>query len=151
LKVKELDAIEYHKYIAYRQRNAYNTQKSDTEFLKDKLLIDYDYKQKIILGKGSRIPNSEFFQGNRKKLYCLGFGVYFVEERIIENETEKFVNCLSVDFIGDYEVKKVKKDQKGKKNQGDKKGKKRKEEEDEDDDQKTQKGNTSSKDLIRSF
>ena len=51
-KLKELDSIEHHRAVASGQRKAYNMQRTDIDFLEDKLLIDIDYKQKINLGTG---------------------------------------------------------------------------------------------------
>jgi hypothetical protein len=108
-KSKELESIEYHKLVASKQRKAYNAQRTDAEFLNGKILIDLDYKQKIILGKGPRVPNADFFQANKKKLSFLGFGVYYVNEHSkIENgqliRTQfKSVKCLNIDVISDYD------------------------------------------------
>ena len=68
-KINDLKEVSYHKSIANRQRKTYNEQRSNTDLLENKILIDIDYKQKIILGEGSRQLNSEFFQGNKKNAF----------------------------------------------------------------------------------
>jgi hypothetical protein len=97
--VKNLESIEYHKTIAKRQRESYNRQRKDPSLLKGKILIDIDYKQKIVLGKGSRVLNSEFYDANKKKVICLGFGIYYFDK----SGDREFVNCLNIDVISDYD------------------------------------------------
>ena len=70
LKLKNYEAVEYHKEIARQQRQAYNFQRESVMELKDKLMIVLDYKQKIAVGMGARQVNSEF--RNQKELVCLG-------------------------------------------------------------------------------
>ena len=42
--------IEFHRQIADRQRNSYNSNKNDSNLLKSTLLIEVDFKGKIKLG-----------------------------------------------------------------------------------------------------
>jgi len=69
--------IEEHRSNADRQRKSYNMQKKNTSFLKNKLLIELDYKQKIIVGLSPRHINREFFELEQRVF--LGFGIYYVD------------------------------------------------------------------------
>ena len=48
--LKILETIQFHRDAARMSRDLYNKQRSDKDFLRDNLLIDIDFKQKIILG-----------------------------------------------------------------------------------------------------
>jgi hypothetical protein len=50
----ELSEIDFHKKCASNQREAYNFQRSDPAFLEDCLVIEADYKEKIIVGDSVR-------------------------------------------------------------------------------------------------
>jgi hypothetical protein len=107
-KIKDLRSIEYHKSIADRQRLSYNKQRKDIDFLEGKILIDIDFKEKIILGKSPRQLNSYFFDNDKKKVICLGIGVHFVDTHIEKSgRSFKFVNCLNIDVISDYDGQKA--------------------------------------------
>ena len=49
--VNEYKQLEIHQQNASRQRNAYNRQRSDTKLLESALLIEFDFKQNITIGK----------------------------------------------------------------------------------------------------
>ncbi len=72
MKLKDLEAFSFHKQIALQQRTAYNFQKSNHEFLRDKILIDMDYKQKITIGLSPRQVNAEYFAQFNSQRSCLG-------------------------------------------------------------------------------
>ena len=57
----DYEAIEFHKKIAEIQRQTYNSHKKDIEFLKEKILIELDYKQKIVVGMNPRQVNKEYY------------------------------------------------------------------------------------------
>ena len=98
LKCDDLDLIDFHKEIAKRQRLAYNKYREDPKELKDKIMIDVDYKAKILLGKfNPKKLNGEHFERGKKKVSCLGFGVYYV------NEFTNKIQCLNIDIISDHE------------------------------------------------
>ncbi len=42
--------LEYHRSVSERQRNSYNRMRTDLEALKSSILIEIDFKQKIVLG-----------------------------------------------------------------------------------------------------
>ena len=49
-KLNHLQSIEYHKFIAKRQRNIYNLMTSEQAYLINTILIEFDFKQKIKYG-----------------------------------------------------------------------------------------------------
>jgi hypothetical protein len=81
----------FHRSIASRQRICYNNQRADNELFKDSILIDIDFKQKIVIGESPEQKSTEYFL--LKQRVFLGFGVYFLENNIIK--------CVNVDFIAD--------------------------------------------------
>ena len=50
--LKTIKILSHHKMVATCQRIAYNSQKTDKVLLKDNILIELDYKQKIIVNSG---------------------------------------------------------------------------------------------------
>ena len=67
-KINELIAIQFHRKIAQVQREAYNKMRKDKLLLKDALLIDIDFKQKIVIGSSPRQISSEYFKNIQKSL-----------------------------------------------------------------------------------
>ena len=67
--LEDLQAIVFHKNVAKCQRQAY-TEHQTPEFLKDKILIDLDYQEKIKIGLSPRQPSEEFY--NQVQRSCLG-------------------------------------------------------------------------------
>ena len=65
-KIKDLESFEFHKSIAKRQRICYNKFRKDPSLLKDKLLIELDYKSKTRLGVGPRQENQKFYLSAKK-------------------------------------------------------------------------------------
>lgn len=61
-KILNLREIIYHKQNSIKQRDVYNEMRKNKDLLKGNLLIDFDFKQKIVIGKGPRLRNSEYFQ-----------------------------------------------------------------------------------------
>ena len=118
-RIKEMEnlrTLEFHRTISKNQRTSYNSYRHDVTKLDGKLLIELDFKQKIILGEGPRQLNEEWFSKIKKQAVLLGFGVYFVETKKnrrlstdsnvndnFENNEYKFVNCLNIDVVTDYE------------------------------------------------
>ena len=70
--VDNYDSILYHKNIARSQRDAYNRDRTDVEVLRNKIMIDVDFKQKIVLGPGPRQINSDFYDKRNRQRTCLG-------------------------------------------------------------------------------
>ncbi len=64
------EAVVEHQKNASEQRSSYNFQRKDREFLRNKILIDLDYKQKIVIGLSPVQPNSEYY--NLDNRTCLG-------------------------------------------------------------------------------
>jgi hypothetical protein len=68
--LNDYDAILYHQFIATSQRSAYKSHLT-AEFLKEKILIELDFKQKIVIGLSQRQVSSEYY--NQVSRSCLGF------------------------------------------------------------------------------
>jgi len=62
------EAICEHKLNATYQRDAYNFQRKNKDFLRNKVLIDLDFKQKIIIGLSPVQVNSEFYNLENRTL-----------------------------------------------------------------------------------
>lgn len=76
--IKNLDEYEtilFHKFIAQVQRRAYKSHIS-LDNLKNKILIEVDYKQKIKIGMSPRQISSEYF--NQKERTCLGILLFLI-------------------------------------------------------------------------
>lgn len=69
-KLKHLEVIIWHMNIAKIQRDAYNYQRNTAEFLRGKLLIEVDFKQKIVVGLSPRQVSREYY--NQISRSCLG-------------------------------------------------------------------------------
>ena len=67
-KIKELRSIQFHRKIANIQRESYNKMRKDPDTLKDTILIELDFKQKIIIGKSPRQVSTEYFNPIQKTL-----------------------------------------------------------------------------------
>jgi hypothetical protein len=64
------EAVREHKINSQAQRDTYNFQRKDKDFLKNKILIDLDFKQKIVIGLSPIQVNSEYY--NLDNRTCLG-------------------------------------------------------------------------------
>lgn len=85
----------YHKKIAQLQRNSYNSQrKNENYFLQDKILIDLDFKQKIVIGTGARQKSEDYYKQEIRVL--LGFGIFHQNSK---NETE----CINCDIVTEWD------------------------------------------------
>ena len=65
---KDYQEYEFHKTIALKQREIYKNQKTNKLLLKDNILIEMDFKQKIIIGQGPRQVNAQYYD-NRKRTF----------------------------------------------------------------------------------
>lgn len=68
--LKVLKALIFHKNIAHCQRIAYNDQHKNEDYLNGKLLIEIDFKQKIVIGMSPRQVSGEYYEQVLKS--CLG-------------------------------------------------------------------------------
>ena len=66
------DSILFHKNIAKAQREAYNRDRTDIELLRNKILIEVDFKQKIVIGIGPRQINADYYESRNRLRTCLG-------------------------------------------------------------------------------
>ena len=62
------EAIIQHKLNSSLQREAYKFQRKSKEFLKNKVFIDLDFKQKIIIGLSPIQVNSEYYNLENRTL-----------------------------------------------------------------------------------
>lgn len=69
----DYETISFHKLIAKAQRNAYKNH-LNAENLKNKILIEIDYKQKIKIGFSPRQITREYYE--QKERSCLGKSCY---------------------------------------------------------------------------
>ena len=67
-RLNELIAIQFHRKIAKVQREAYNKMRINEKLLENALLIDIDFKQKIVIGSSPRQISSEYFKNIQKSL-----------------------------------------------------------------------------------
>ena len=73
---KELVAIKFHRKIAKIQRDSYKKMKNDMDLLKDSIMIELDFKQKIVIGSSPRQVSSEYYSHIQKSL--LGKLIIFI-------------------------------------------------------------------------
>lgn len=69
-KLGKMETVLGHKSIKNIQRLAYNNQRKNIKFLSDKILIELDFKQKIMIGVSPRQVNKEFYKVELRT--CLG-------------------------------------------------------------------------------
>lgn len=67
---ENFNIVEQHKNVSDIQRVAYNTQRKDQLSLKKQILIEVDFKQKIVIGLSPRQINKEFYSQETRS--CLG-------------------------------------------------------------------------------
>ena len=53
-KIKDFQEVEFHRSVAKRQREAYNEQRNNSQLLKNNLLIEFDFMEKIKTPIGPR-------------------------------------------------------------------------------------------------
>lgn len=68
--LENYDTVMFHKNVAISQREAYNHQRKTTDYLRDKILIEADFKQKILIGLSPRQINKEYYKQEQR--ICLG-------------------------------------------------------------------------------
>ena len=78
------------------QRESYNKDCRDFTLLSKKILIEFDYKEKLIVGIGPREIGSDFY--NRKQVSLLGFGIYYSDQ-----DTQD-INRINVDLVTDITI-----------------------------------------------
>jgi hypothetical protein len=76
--VNDLKTNLFHKKIAQRQREVYNSSRKNTEQLENALLIEIDFEQKINIGISPRQLNTEYYAQKQKSLLgYVTFSKYF--------------------------------------------------------------------------
>lgn len=66
--LKDYKEVIFHKETADRQRRSYNEMRTDEELLKKNILIDIDFKEKIIIGMGPNQRNKDFYNYQKRSL-----------------------------------------------------------------------------------
>jgi hypothetical protein len=66
--LKQLNIIDFHRKIAETQREAYNKMRKDKSLLREAILIDFDFKQKIVIGISPRQTNDEYYKQKLRSL-----------------------------------------------------------------------------------
>lgn len=61
-KINKLKLIKYHKQIAKRQRQSYNNMLIDVNLFEEGILIEMDFKQKVLIGMSPRQVSSEYYK-----------------------------------------------------------------------------------------
>jgi nucleotidyltransferase/DNA polymerase involved in DNA repair len=68
--IKDYQQILFHENVARAQRIAYKNDHESVQQLKETLLIELDFKQKIVIGMSPRQVNKEYYQQQIRS--CLG-------------------------------------------------------------------------------
>jgi len=68
--IKDFEQILFHQNVARAQRMAYKNHHENLNQLKETLLIEIDFKQKIVIGMSPRQVNKEFYEQQVRS--CLG-------------------------------------------------------------------------------
>lgn len=71
--ISSYEVLLFHQNIARAQRKAYNEQRTQVDELRNKLLIEVDFKQKITIGFGPRQVNTEYYDKRQRTRTCLGY------------------------------------------------------------------------------
>ena len=71
--IEEIVAIQFHRKVAAIQRDAYNKNIKDVNALKDSLLIELDFKQKVVIGSSPRQVSSEYYNHIQKSFLGIIF------------------------------------------------------------------------------
>ena len=80
--IKDYQQILFHENVARAQRIAYKNDHESIRQLKETLLIELDFKQKIVIGMSPRQVNKEYYQQQIRS--CLG--LLFLEELIFNKK-----------------------------------------------------------------
>jgi hypothetical protein len=89
--LRNLKEIQYHRSIADKQKEKYNMSTKDPDLLKDSILIEMDYKQKIVYGASARAVSEEYYL--QKQASFLGIGIRYVEDNKVK--------LFNIDVISD--------------------------------------------------
>ena len=71
---RNLTTVIGHRTNADTQRKAYNFQRKDKESLRKQILIEVDFKQKIVIGLSPKQINKEYY--NQEVRTCLGKNIF---------------------------------------------------------------------------
>ena len=74
--LQDYEALLFHKNVAKCQREAYNNQRKNVDLLRNNILIEMDFMQKIMIGLSPRQVSSEYYK--QKARSCLGEMYFFI-------------------------------------------------------------------------
>lgn len=74
--LEDYQIVLFHKNVAKVQRDVYNKQRESVQELRDKIMIEIDFKQKIVIGMSPRQVSSEFYEQVTRG--CLGIVLYYM-------------------------------------------------------------------------
>ena len=66
--IKKLELIKFHYQIAKRQRKSYKNMLNNKKLFDDSIIIEMDYKQKILIGMSPRQVSGEFYRQQQRSL-----------------------------------------------------------------------------------
>ena len=75
--LNDFQTVEFHQMTVTRQRQCYNNDRKT--IADDTILIQMDYKQKIVIEMGPRSQSHEYYE--QKQISILGFALHFIEKR----------------------------------------------------------------------
>jgi hypothetical protein len=70
--IRQYSTLMFHKNTAKAQRAAYNANRQNIENLRNKIMIDVDFKMKVVVGFSPRQINSEYYNQKLNKRSILG-------------------------------------------------------------------------------
>jgi len=65
-KAREFREYEFHRNIAANQRSSYKNNINDIILLEEALVIEIDFKQKVMIGISPRQVNAEFYENEKR-------------------------------------------------------------------------------------
>ena len=92
-RIDEFQEIEFHQSVAKRQRNCYNADLVNKELLKSSIIIDMDFKQKIVIGMGPQQVSSDYYDQQQRALF--GFGIYYLDH------SSNKIPCINFDVVSE--------------------------------------------------
>ena len=67
-KIRKLEIIRFHSQIAERQRKCYKNNLNDHKLFDNSIVIEMDFKQKILIGLSPRQVSGEFYRQQQRNL-----------------------------------------------------------------------------------
>ncbi len=67
--IRENKLIEFHRKLSKVQRESYAKMQKDKSLLTNSILIDFDFKQKILIGMSPRQTNDEYYVQKQRNVF----------------------------------------------------------------------------------